>query len=63
MSCYEAQDWLAANDPAGAAYWRSQPPNTDMIAAVGEHLMLAKASRQLVFDREWHERYLRGDLP
>ncbi|NBU58315.1 MAG: hypothetical protein EBS23_00765 [Betaproteobacteria bacterium] len=63
LSIHEAQDWLAANDPAGADYWRAQQPNVEMIAAVGEQLMLANASRQLVFDREWQERYLRGDIP
>ena len=62
LTIYEAQDWLAANDPAGADYWRAQQPNVDMIAAVGEQLLLVNASRQLVFDRDWQERYLRGEL-
>jgi hypothetical protein len=62
LTIHEAQDWLAANDPAGADYWRSQKPDVDMIAAVGEQLMLANASRQLLFDRDWQERYLRGEV-
>lgn len=62
LTVHEAQDWLAANDPAGADYWRAQPPSVEMIAAVGEQLMLANASQQLVFDRDWQERYLKGDV-
>lgn len=62
MTLYEAQDWLAANDMAGATYWRAEPLTLDLIAAVGERLEAAGDTERWIFDCDWQRRYLLGDL-
>lgn len=63
MTPHEAQDWLAANDMSGAAYWRTQPLSLNLVALVGEQLMAHGSTRLWSYDSDWQERYLRGDVP
>lgn len=62
MTVHEAQDWLAANDPAGSLYWRAEPLTVDLIATVGEQIQAVGGTSRWIFDADWQKRYARGEI-